>query len=1013
MRLEALHPQWPALNRLLDEALELVPAERSAWLEALAGGDAALRPTLARLLQLHGEIETGDFLRQRPPLPEPGPQSGETVGPYRLQRRLGRGGMGTVWLAERADGGLKRPVALKLPLLTWDEGVAARMARERDILAALDHPHIARLHDAGFDTLGRPWLALEFVEGHPIDRHARERGLDVRARVQLLLQAAQAVAYAHGRQVVHRDLKPSNMLVGADGHLRLLDFGIARLLQGGVADTALTRVGDRALTIAYASPEQVRGDAAGPASDVWSLGVVAYELLAGVRPYRLERGSAAELEEAITGADIEAPSRRAADAATARALAGNLDAIVLRALRRDPATRTPSAAALAADLQRHLAGEPVQARPEGWHERGLRWLRRRRVAFGVAVGVAAALVIAVGLGPAALAFAALAAGLVLASVQARQARRQAAQAEAQTRRADAVQQLLFSMLESAGIGAGSAEERRQLTIAAWLEHAAQQLRAQPLADAALHESMLQLVSRLQHGLGACDAAAALREEWVRRLAARGAAPADRARACRAWGESLAGGERNEAACAAFEQGLALLATGPAAVPAGAPADGPVALEAALLRGQLGLLRLRQGRLDMAAELLEPVLEQLPGGSEADRADLLGAVAALRTQQGRFEEAASSYRQAIAADIAAGDTLRPAAIDRRLELAQLFAAQGHYGSALATCEAALEAVEAAGGADHPATVQLREDRGRMLSIVGRTAEAALQLQLAAAAVARSPAAFPALAGPRLQLRQAEMLIDEGRIAAAGAPLLAAVERMRGAPVLEACHTLLLHARWFTETGRFDEALRCLDEAHTRRVAGFGEQHAYTLSVVNRMVVVHSAAGNWPAAQVLIDRILAVPIGDGQPVFGTPQDLAASNRVQLLIEQGRFAEALAPAQDSLARLLAPAARQAAAPTEISLRLRRARALLGCAQLDEAREHLQAIDGLAQPLFEHAPQRATIDAAWAEAQLAAGDVTGARARLAQARGHLAAQPEIGPQFRRYPDRVAELIERRTGRG
>ena len=220
--------------------------------------------------------------------------------------------MSAVWLAERADGSLKRKVALKLPLLSWAPGLSERFARERDILATLEHPHIARLYDAGLDAQGRPYMALEHVEGRPIDAFCREQALPVAVCLQLLLQVADALAYAHGRLVLHRDLKPANILVTAQGQVRLLDFGVAKLMQGDSAvETALTRVSGRAMTPDYASPEQVRGEPLGTASDVYSLGVVAYELLAGTRPYRLQRGSAAELEEAITAQEIPAASTAA------------------------------------------------------------------------------------------------------------------------------------------------------------------------------------------------------------------------------------------------------------------------------------------------------------------------------------------------------------------------------------------------------------------------------------------------------------------------------------------------------------------------------------------------------------------------------------------------------------------------------------------------------------------------------------------------------------------------------
>ncbi len=275
-------------------------------------------------------------------------QAGMLVGPYRLLREIGTGGMGAVWLAERADGMLKRRVALKLPRLAWDiPGLAGRMERERDILAELEHQNIARLYDAGVDAQGRPYLAMEYVEGRPLDVYCREHGLGVQERLGLFLQVARAVAHAHARLVVHRDLKPTNILVTSDGSVRLLDFGIAKLLEGEVGresanESLLTQLGGRALTPDYASPEQIRGQAITVAVDIYSLGVVLYELLTGERPYKV--ASAAMLEDAVVRLEAPLASSVAHDKARARELRGDLDTIVAKALKKSsaPAGRSRS-----------------------------------------------------------------------------------------------------------------------------------------------------------------------------------------------------------------------------------------------------------------------------------------------------------------------------------------------------------------------------------------------------------------------------------------------------------------------------------------------------------------------------------------------------------------------------------------------------------------------------------------------------------------------------------------------
>jgi serine/threonine-protein kinase len=272
------------------------------------------------------------------------------------------------------------------------------MARERDILASLEHPNIARLYDAGTDAQGRPFLALEYVEGQPIDVYCRERSLDAKARLHLLLQVAQAVAFAHSRLVVHRDLKPSNILVTADGQVRLLDFGIAKLMEGErTAETQLTQIAGRALTLDYASPEQIRGEPIGTASDVYSLGVVAYELLAGAKPYKLKRGSAAELEEAIAAVDAPLASATATDTAAKKALKGDLDAILNKALKKSAGERYATVDALAEDLQRWLRGQPVTARSDSVWYRLRKFIRRNVLVLSVASGVTIAVLLGVAL----------------------------------------------------------------------------------------------------------------------------------------------------------------------------------------------------------------------------------------------------------------------------------------------------------------------------------------------------------------------------------------------------------------------------------------------------------------------------------------------------------------------------------------------------------------------------------------------------------------------------------------
>ncbi|HXS26311.1 MAG TPA: protein kinase [Steroidobacteraceae bacterium] len=394
-------PEMAVMSRLLDEALPLDAEGRRRWLDALSPEYCsladALREALLPASPSDGSVEPiaeviGSCISRIRVSPRPG----DPVGPYRLIRLLGAGGMAEVWLAERADGAFKREVALKLPmLLQLRADLASRFGRERDILAALEHPNIARLYDAGVSSDGLPYLAMEYVAGEPLTTWCDAHRLDVRQRVKVFLQVLDAVQYAHTQRIIHRDIKPSNILVTASGQVRLLDFGIAKLLVEEDPKTDLTRRYGGALTADYASPESVRGERVGAASDVYSLGVVLYELLTGSRPYQLEGGtSMLQLELAIAEVEVRRPSTRIRPGAAAtrdtterrlaRRLKGDLDAIALKALAKPLSDRYDSATALADDLQRSLSGEPVDARPARLGYRGAKFVLRHRTGFGAA-----------------------------------------------------------------------------------------------------------------------------------------------------------------------------------------------------------------------------------------------------------------------------------------------------------------------------------------------------------------------------------------------------------------------------------------------------------------------------------------------------------------------------------------------------------------------------------------------------------------------------------------------------
>ena len=319
---------------------------------------------------------------------------GSEIGPYRLTALLGRGGMGAVFAAERSDGTFSQRVALKLVRSSGDGSrLVSRFRRERAILARLEHPHIARLLDGGVTPDGEPWFAMELIEGEALAGYAERAGLDLRQRVELFLQICDAVAYAHRMLVVHRDLKPANVLVDRDGQAKLLDFGIAKLLDRGTGDTLVTRADERVLTPDYAAPEQVLGQAITTTTDVYALGLLLFEMLTGERAQALHGKSALEAERWVVNREVMRPSATAA--AHAHKLRGDVDAIVGKALRKEPERRYESAQAFGEDLRRWLSGHAVRARGDAWSYRARRFLVRHR--WGIAASFAVLLALLVGL----------------------------------------------------------------------------------------------------------------------------------------------------------------------------------------------------------------------------------------------------------------------------------------------------------------------------------------------------------------------------------------------------------------------------------------------------------------------------------------------------------------------------------------------------------------------------------------------------------------------------------------
>ena len=501
--------RWARVESLFVRALELRAVERAAFVAAGSAGDARLQRDVLDLLAGHdsagGDAHPDQLLTPASRHGSAGHITGARIGPWAIMELIGRGGMGDVYRASRADSQYEQQVAVKVMRPGRDpEAMLQRFRTERQILARLQHPNIATLLDGGLTDDGTPWLAMQFVDGIPITQWARERTLGLRERLALFRTVCEAVHAAHGHLVIHRDLKPSNILVTADGTVRLLDFGIAKVLD---ASAASPETGDLLLlTPEHAAPEQFRGEPVTTATDVYALGVLLYQLLAGSRPFQLTPSPA--LARAVCEVDPPHASLAAADAARLRAaglntspvpaaaITGDLDAIIGKALRKEPERRYSSAAALAGDVRRFLDGFPVEARPETFGYVARRFVRRHRMA----VVAAAALVVAL---------------TSLAVVSVRAARASRAQAAAIAVERDVALQVsgfLETLFRSPSPFAAGPERRDTLRARDLLAESATKVRRDLTAQPLIQARLLQVLGQSWADLGDYRAAEQLYTE---------------------------------------------------------------------------------------------------------------------------------------------------------------------------------------------------------------------------------------------------------------------------------------------------------------------------------------------------------------------------------------------------------------------------------------------------------------------------------------------------------------------
>ena len=669
--------RWRRAGAIFDQMVEVASHERSALLDRLCGNDVELRHDVAALLAADAaaaSLEAGIDLARSLAAAEwmeteehESARTGARVGPWRVLGELGRGGMGVVCLAERADGAYEQRAALKLILRGMDsDAVQARFVRERNILARLEHPHIARLLDGGVAADGRPYFAMEFIDGKPLLGWCAENKTKIDERIRIFLDICAAVQFAHGRLVVHRDIKPANILVTAAGEAKLLDFGIATLLDySGNAGTTIDAQ-HQPLTPAYAAPEQLRGEAATTASDIYALGCVIYELLTGRRPLApCDAPTLEQMRRAQETTDPAAPSRVAAAPVAARHLRGDLDTILLKALQREPARRYATVEAFAEDLRRFLGGRPIAARRDSTGYRLRKFVGRHR--FGVAASALGVLAL-VG----ALAFALL-------------------QTRAQAREAETSRQVTLFL---AGLFKGADPElsrRSALSAEDLLDQGTQRLQADAQMPADVRARLLDTVAATYTSLGLYDRALPLARHA---LELRGGGPdGERADSLFTLGRILRLKARYDDAAPLLDEALRLRRRSLAQ-------DDPAVIES--LRESGALLRGR-GEFAQADVVLSEALRlarRRYGAESIESAAAEDDYAANLDDMGRRIDAEAAYRHALAMRERLRGADDPEVATSLVNLGTHLDDSGDYATAVPLLERAVVIRKKIFGAEHP-------------------------------------------------------------------------------------------------------------------------------------------------------------------------------------------------------------------------------------------------------------------------------------------------------------------------
>jgi eukaryotic-like serine/threonine-protein kinase len=726
--------RWRALSPYLDEALELPTADRAEWLASICTRDAGLAVDLQTLLAEHDRVHDSRFLEQSVPVTSrtalTQSLAGQTIGAYRLMSLIGQGGMGSVWLAERCDGRFEGQVAVKLLNMALMGRVGEeRFRREGTILARLTHPHIARLIDAGVTPTGQPYLILEHVAGVSVDRYCDEHVLGIEARVRLFLDVLDAVVHAHANLIVHRDIKPPNVLVSDDGRVKLLDFGIAKLLDGddevgavGGGMNTLTREAGAALTPEYAAPEQVTGGPVTTATDVYALGVLLYVLLTGQHP----AGAAVQSPATLINAIVDTEPKRVSEAVVShtespealmnhaarcgmtssrlrRFLRGGLDTIVAKALKKNPTERYGSVTALADDLSRFLRHEPISARPETLTYRTGRFVRRN--ARGVAMAAAVALLLS---GSTAFYTSRLA--------------RERDRAQREAAKATKVSELMVGLLTGADPIANRATGEGP-TVRGLLDGGAEQVQRELVDQPDVQAEILTVLGRVYRRLGVFDKAQRLLEQAL--TVGRTAYGAEHVRVAQTLndlGVLLTDKGDYAAAARILEQAVSMRRK----------LLGPEHADVAVTLVELGRVYQDQGFNQRADPLLRESLairRRVLGEEHRETAVSLNAVASVLRLNGDLSGAESLLRQSLELNRRTRGEYHANTGTSLHDLGVIAASRGDYASAESLFRQALVTHRRALGDTHPIVATTLNSLSRVLAEQRRYDEAAAALQSA--------------------------------------------------------------------------------------------------------------------------------------------------------------------------------------------------------------------------------------------------------------------------------------------